>query len=153
MSTTIDPKVWQEAIVILRMNLRTREGYSLTKYKDGRGNDTIGIGHLMLPDDKPIKTDAEVMQDFSDDISIAIQDFNTLFHGVKIDNPVRLAAIVEWLFIMGLPNARDFVDTIGYIKKHDWLHAAVNMLHSKWFEDPQTDDRAFLIADALCMGR
>lgn len=159
--STIDPAVWQEAISVLRLNLRNREGYSLIRYPDHRGNDTIGIGHLMLPDDPEKMTDEQVMETLAKDISIVIQDFNTLFHGVLIDNPVRLAAVLEWLFIMGLTNARDFHETIDAIKKRDWLQAAVDLLKnhdeknrtSRWFGDDKTEERAFRIADAICFGR
>jgi lysozyme len=117
--------------------LKKHEGYKPQMYKDTEGNWTIGVGHLITPNEvakfKNKKlSDAEIRSLFDSDLNIAIANskkfvpnFNTL------PLPVQ-HAIVNMTFNLSINRLMKFKDLRQSLASKDFNQASKDMLNSKW---------------------
>lgn len=64
---------------------------------------------------------------------------------------VRQAVVISMIYQMGEAGFKKFTNTIKYVKLLNWIHAAYNMLQSKW--EDQTEERAHRHALMMATGQ
>ena len=105
--------------------IKRLEGYSNTAYRDAKGLYTIGIGHLIKPSEKHLKTafltDKEVVQLFNSDMEVcraAVQD--------SVDVPLgefQYDALYSLCFNIGADNFKHSL-VVKRLNKNDMKGAA-----------------------------
>lgn len=124
--------------------LKRHEGYRNKKYKCPAGKNTIGVGHNFDSSPLPLATQAhlnqygaitdEMIDQLLDaDILIATKDCKKLYPGFDSFSEKRQAALIDFLFNVGIGTASDFKQTNRYINAGLWDNAAANMKQSKWY--------------------
>jgi lysozyme len=118
-------------ITSLADQLRRDEGTRLRLYQDTVGKWTIGTGRNL--------TDVGVSQDESDlmlanDIRSATAALESAFPWVTILDDVRLGAVLNMTFNIGVGGVAQFKDFLGKLQSGDYAGAAQSMLQSKWAE-------------------
>ena len=109
---------------------------------------TIGIGRNL--DDVGIsKEEAEML--LKNDIYEATNQLLNAFPFMATFSDVRISAMINFTFNVGIGTVRKFSNTIEYLKNEDWDAAADEMMDSKWAE--QVGDRAIQITEQIRTGR
>lgn len=114
------------------------EGTSLVVYRDSLGYPTVGVGHLVLPEDD-LKVGDVITQERCNEL------FDTDFAHAKesaldlISNPDSLPDIVmemvtDNVFQMGKVGFSKFVRTINAIERQAWDEVADNLEDSLWYK-------------------
>jgi len=125
--------------VQLRHELERDEGVKYEIYRDSEGYPTLGIGHLITPEDpeygEPIGTPVSadtVERYYQQDVQEKIDDTRVLFP--KFDSfPHDLKLIlVNMMFNLGMTRLRKFKRMRAAIDARDWDRAATEMLDSKY---------------------
>src|ERR1700687_2298907 len=108
----------------LLADVNLAEGRRLVAYRDGDGNWTGGVGHL-LDQSKDwtgvVFTAAQVDAWLAEDLAISAGDCHGLPEWVHLNTPCRQNCIIEIVFNMGEKHWRDeFPKTRAAIVAEDW---------------------------------
>ncbi len=132
--TKLDKFVDNKSIVDkIKHHIISSEGIALKKYKDSLGYDTIGIGHLIQPDETfpetiTLDTAKSIFdKDFNKHVLAARQFpvFNQL-------SDVRKGALTDLVFNMGANKLSEFKKTLSYLEQSNYPVAAKELLKSKY---------------------
>tara|TARA_B100000497_G_scaffold45409_1_gene52589 strand:- start:3902 stop:4336 length:435 start_codon:yes stop_codon:yes gene_type:complete len=123
--------------------IREEGGLLLDPYQDHLGYWTIGCGHLIRDDErdelmKPI-TKERAKEIFVLDLGVSIQDAETFYKDMKIDDNVK-ECVIHMSFQMGLPRLNQFKKFKQALQNNDIETAIVEMKDSRWYN--QTTNRA-----------
>lgn len=112
----------------LKQMLIDHEGYARYPYIDSTHHVTIGIGYNLT--DRGI-SDQWINQTFNDDIDFFNDRLSEFcwFHSLS-DN--QKMALINMAFNLGLKKFLTFKRMLSYLQQHDYIHAAYEMLDSKW---------------------
>ena len=128
--------------------LKIHEGMKLKPYLCTSKKLTIGIGRNL--DDVGIsKEEAEML--LKNDIYEATNQLLNAFPFMATFSDVRISAMINFTFNVGIGTVRKFSNTIEYLKNEDWDAAADEMMDSKWAE--QVGDRAIQITEQIRTGK
>ena len=128
--------------------LKIHEGMKLKPYLCTSKKLTIGIGRNL--DDVGIsEEEAEML--LKNDIYEATNQLLNAFPWMATFSDVRISAMINFTFNVGIGTVRKFSNTIEYLKNEDWEAAADEMMDSKWAE--QVGDRAIQITEQIRTGR
>lgn len=131
--------------------LKKAEGFSSKAYWDV-SQYSGGYGHR-LPADWDIETEITTEQAeawLEEDLSIAVNDVQSLMPVWCEANDVRQEALVEMGFNLGKSRLSKFKRMITAVNKQDWKEAAFEARNSNWFR--QVKGRARRIALAIETG-
>lgn len=136
-----------DAIAILRAQLKRDEGFRGKPYRDTTGHLTIGYGHNL--EEGISEATAEYI--LSEDILTAVATARSVI-GAAFDSasPRRQAALANMAFNLGAVKFGLFRQMIEFVRQGRWDHAASAALSSLWAT--QVGDRARRIAEALRNG-
>src|ERR1017187_5420373 len=119
------------------------EGRKLVAYRDGDGNWTIGVGHLL--DQRRDWTGFTITGETSDeylaeDLAISTGECHSLPEWVHLKTPCRQNAVIEIVFNMGETHWRaEFPKTRAAIVAEDWEAAQAHLIASpKWVKEVGT---------------
>jgi len=123
--------------------IREEGGLVLDPYQDHLGYWTIGCGHLIRDNErdelmKPI-TQERAKEIFVLDLGVSIQDAETFYKDMKIDDNVK-ECVIHMSFQMGLPRLNQFKKFKQALQNNDIETAIVEMKDSRWYN--QTTNRA-----------
>lgn len=134
----------------LAKQLRRDEGSKRYAYQDSLGYWTIGIGRLI---DKRknggISEDEEDIL-FANDLAEVEAEINRAAPWLRDFDPVRLGAVKNMIFQMGMAGVLEFKNTLALIHAHRYEDAARNVLKSLYAE--QTPERALRISEQIRTG-
>ena len=105
------------------------EGMMLKPYRDSLGILTIGVGRNL--DDVGI-TREEALAMLDHDIELARADLVRVFPWTQDLDPVRLDALTNMCFNMGIGRLRGFARMLLALQEKNWTEAAIQALDSKW---------------------
>ena len=105
------------------------EGLMLKPYRDSMGILTIGVGRNL--DDVGITRDEAIMM-LNHDIDTARADLARVFPWTQNLDPVRLDALTNMVFNLGIGRLRGFARMLLALQAGDWNEAAQQALDSKW---------------------
>lgn len=131
----------------LRQEIYDDEGMVLIPYTDTLGNQTIGVGHLIGPNEKfTIITEAAALHLFDLDLDKAILRAIQIYPGMSSWPSEVQDIIMNMSFQLGY-KLRNFVKMNECLNRHDWAGAAEHGLDSRWAK--QTPNRANRLMDRL----
>lgn len=127
----------------LQKFLESREGKRYDVYLDSVGKPTVGIGHLVLPEDK-LKvgdrvTDEQISNWFNNDIKKALNKASVQCQELGITDPDIINIFVSANYQLG-DFKKVFDQTFLLIKNKRYSKAILNIASSKWMQ--QTPIRA-----------
>ena len=128
--------------------LKIHEGFRSTVYTCSGGKKTCGYGRN-LEDIGISEEEAEML--LKNDIYEATNQLLNAFPWMATFSDVRISAMINFTFNVGIGTVRKFSNTIEYLKNEDWEAAADEMMDSKWAE--QVGDRAIQITEQIRTGR
>tara|TARA_B100000470_G_C19683372_1_gene343083 strand:+ start:127 stop:567 length:441 start_codon:yes stop_codon:yes gene_type:complete len=125
---------------ILKEQIKRHEGEVLEVYADSLGYLTLGVGHLIQPDEvyhgEPVGTevpqqvvDAYYDNDFDKHLvetKHLVDDFDGLPENIQ-------HVLVNMCFNLGATRLSKFRKMLGCANRHEWKEMAVEMEDSKWF--------------------
>jgi lysozyme len=115
----------------LEEQLMRDEGCRLTCYLDSLGNWTVGVGHKCATHIGTItQTQADLL--LASDLALAAKAVSDALTWAPRLDPVRLAALINMTFNMGIGHLLQFHHFLGYMQSGDWAAAARAMLESLW---------------------
>ncbi|OUX54419.1 MAG: hypothetical protein CBE47_00880 [Pelagibacteraceae bacterium TMED287] len=131
----------------LKEDLIRDEGKKLDVYHDHLGYKTVGIGHLILKDDKefdlPIGakiTEERVDELFKRDIGVTLIECKKLYSDFDgLPEEIQLV-IANMMFNLGYPRLSKFKNMKRAVDNRDWTQTAIEMKDSKWYR--QVTNRA-----------
>lgn len=146
----------------LKELLIKHEGKRYKPYRCTAGKWTIGIGHNIdakgLPDDiQAYLTEyGQITDDMVDilykaDVCEAIADCLRLYPAFDSFSKPRKKALIDFLFNVGLPTAKQFKKTNRAINEGRWQDATEGLRDSKWYH--QVKGRADEIIEMIIGGR
>ena len=124
----------------LAKEITSDEGCVLKVYEDHLGYKTVGIGHLVRPEDieyhlnvgDPI-TQTRADELFFKDINIVLKECEDNFHNNWRDWPEEVKLIIaNMAFNLGLPRLTKFKKMFAALNKGDYQTASKEGLDSKW---------------------
>jgi len=134
--------VIDRAVSMARDLLKLREGYKLSVYKDSRGFDTVGIGHLVTSGDNLKFGDtisAERAENFfNSDIQKATE---TAVRDVKELNMFTDDFLGAWIsvsFQLGDFRGKGFANTFNRLKDRRFNEAIAALKQSAWYSQTPT---------------
>ena len=128
--------------------LKIHEGMKLKPYLCTSKKLTIGIGRNL--DDVGIsKEEAEML--LKNDIYEATNQLLNAFPWMATFSDVRISAMINFTFNVGIGTVKTFTKSIDALKKEDFNLAADMMLDSRWAN--QVGDRAIQITEQIRTGR
>ena len=139
----------------LAKEITSDEGCVLKVYEDHLGYKTVGIGHLIKPNDPewemsvgtPI-TQTRCDELFFYDINIVLKECEDNFHNNWRDWPEEVKLIIaNMAFNLGLPRLKKFQLMFKALNKGDYKEAAKEGLDSLWAK--QTPNRANRLANIV----
>ena len=130
--------------------LESREGKRYDVYLDSVGKPTVGIGHLVLPEDK-LKvgdrvTDEQINKWFDNDIKKALNKALAQCNELNIHDEEIINIFVSANYQLG-DFKSVFGDTYSLIKNKRYSKAILNIASSKWMQ--QTPIRAGDMINAI----
>ena len=128
--------------------LKIHEGFRSNVYTCSGGKKTVGYGRN-LQDIGISEEEAEML--LKNDIYEATNQLLNAFPFMATFSDVRISAMINFTFNVGIGTVRKFSNTIEYLKNKDWDAAADEMMDSKWAE--QVGDRAIQITEQIRTGR
>jgi lysozyme len=130
---------------MIREMLKRHEGLRLKKYRDTTGHWTIGYGWNL--DANPLPPDMAAclrstgaitieMAEWLLDVSIdcAIKQCRSIYPGFDEFTEARRAALIDFVFNLGVKGALKFTKMMAAIKAGNWSQAADDMYFSDWRE-------------------
>ena len=128
--------------------LKIHEGMKLKPYLCTSKKLTIGIGRNL--DDVGIsEEEAEML--LKNDIYEATNQLLNAFPFMATFSDVRISAMINFTFNVGIGTVKTFTKSIDALKKEDFNLAADMMLDSRWAN--QVGDRAIQITEQIRTGR
>jgi len=142
----------------LRETLIAHEGLRLTVYDDATGETigpgtlvqgipTIGVGRNLL-DRGLTRQEAHYLLD--NDIARTVAELHRAFTWAEQLDAVRVEALANMLFNLGLGRLRGFKRMLWALEAGDYALAAAEMLDSRWAQ--QVGRRAVELAEAMRTG-
>jgi len=135
----------------VKQSIIAHEGKVNIIYKDHLGNETFGIGHLVLESDdlKPgvAYDDDKVMEIFEKDFQIALDDAQSIIDEDSIPKEA-FNVLIEMCFQLGKPRVLKFKRFLYHLNKCEFLEAADEMEDSKWCK-VDTPKRAKALAERM----
>ena len=128
--------------------LKIHEGFRSNVYTCSGGKKTLGYGRN-LQDIGISEEEAEML--LKNDIYEATNQLLNAFPFMATFSDVRISAMINFTFNVGIGTVRKFSNTIEYLKNEDWEAAADEMMDSKWAE--QVGDRAIQITEQIRTSR
>lgn len=128
--------------------LKIHEGFRSNVYTCSGGKKTVGYGRN-LQDIGISEEEAEML--LKNDIYEATNQLLNAFPFMATFSDVRISAMINFTFNVGIGTVKKFSNTIEYLKNEDWEAAADEMMDSKWAE--QVGDRAIQITEQIRTGR
>jgi len=128
--------------------LKIHEGFRSNVYTCSGGKKTVGYGRN-LQDIGISEEEAEML--LKNDIYEATNQLLNAFPFMATFSDVRISAMINFTFNVGIGTVRKFSNTIEYLKNEDWEAAADEMMDSKWAE--QVGDRAIQITEQIRTSR
>ena len=120
------------------------EGIRLDVYKDHLGHLTVGVGHLVKPEDNLKYGDAidaeRVYSFFRSDLVQARDDAKAIVKGFENLHWKARVVLINMSFQLGYNRLSKFKKTIAFIEDGDFVAASEEMLDSLWAK--QTPKRA-----------
>lgn len=116
-------------------------------YLDSVGKLTIGWGRNLT--DRGI-SDAEASLLLENDIAEHWGETRDAFPWFDALDPVRQEVIAEMAFNMGVPTLRQFVTTLGHVRRGEYREASRQMLRSRWAR--QVKGRALELSRMMATG-
>ena len=132
------------------------EGIRLRPYLCSAGKLTVGVGHVVLPEDKLSKSDSISLERagklLAQDIAIAWNGCVKIFGLWDMEQMTepRQRALVNMCFQLGETKLRGFKNMIKAVMQRDWKNAYNEALNSKWAT--QTSSRAQRVAQMILEG-
>lgn len=127
-----------------------REGERLTVYKDSEGKATVGIGHLVLPEDGLRLGDqimiAQSRTFFEKDTAKAEAAALRQAREIGITADWFIAALISVNFQLGSGWSRVFKETYPAIVRHDFDLAIANLRQSIWYRQTPVRVEDFIAA-------
>ncbi len=127
------------------------EGLKLVVYKDSLGYATVGVGHLVVPDDKLNIGDSITMErcmEFLDkDLDIAVRSCVKNIRYFDLYPEEIQNELVNLMFNMGYATFKKFVNFFGFLYNRDFKNAARELKDSLWYK--QTGIRAKRIVNVF----
>lgn len=131
----------ENALIKWEPHARLREGYRTKVYKDSLGKLTVGIGHLVTPEDKLRDGDeishTRVMLLFNDDTKKALEtslkqayELGRFVDGKKYDAEF-LAALISVNFQLG-DWSKKFFNTYPNLVQGKWCNVIASLKKSQW---------------------
>ncbi len=137
----------------LKDRIKEHEGLRLKRYKDPKGNWTIGYGHLIRPGEKLTRITKAQAEDLLDqDIRIARADATDIFPDFGGFSQTRREVLVELLFNMGVTHFRTFDKMIHACNIKHWETAADELKDSKWYREDVGRERGDTLVELLREG-
>jgi GH24 family phage-related lysozyme (muramidase) len=143
---------------ILKKEIMDDEGYKNQIYLDHLGYPTVGIGHLIKPDDpeygKPIGTlvsGERVTELFIADAESAIKDCKKLFANFDTIPEDIQHVLVNMMFNLGYTRFSKFKNFKAALDVRNWKKASVEGRDSLWYR--QVPNRAKRLMDRLENGK
>jgi lysozyme len=124
--------------------LKIHEGFRSNVYTCSGGKKTVGYGRN-LQDIGISEEEAEML--LKNDIYEATNQLLNAFPFMATFSDVRISAMINFTFNVGIGTVRKFSNTIEYLKNEDWEAAADEMMDSKWAE--QVGNRAIQITEQI----
>jgi lysozyme len=131
----------------LLQQLKIDEGFRRFPYNDTVGILTIGYGRNLVAVGIG-KAEAEVL--LINDIGSAKEQISASFRDFNDLDDVRQEVLVNMTVNMGVKSLLGFRKLFAALRRHDYGHAAVEMLDSRWAT--QVGDRAKRLALAMKTG-
>ena len=128
--------------------LKIHEGFRSNVYTCSGGKKTLGYGRN-LEDIGISEEEAEML--LKNDIYEATNQLLNAFPFMATFSDVRISAMINFTFNVGIGTVRKFSNTIEYLKNEDWEAAADEMMDSKWAE--QVGNRAIQITEQIRTSR
>lgn len=135
--------------MLIEADLIKHEGYSHVVYIDSRGNKTSGIGHLESKHTEvgKVLTTVEVMNNFKNDVNIAIIDAETLVPSLY-EHPTDVQRVlINMAFNLGRGRLSKFTDLLQSVSNKNYEKAASDMVASDWYK--QTRQRAKTLVNMM----
>lgn len=146
-----DANIDAQALSLAKTALINEEGRRNDVYLDSRGYATVGIGHLVLPQDNLKLGDrisnAQVEAFFAKDIATAFAAARTQAKEIDKYNPEMIARLTSVNFQLGTGWRTKFPNTWSLIKNGKIDAAIRNLLASKWYQ--QTPNRVIAFINTL----
>jgi lysozyme len=128
--------------------LKIHEGFRSNVYTCSAGKKTCGYGRNL--DDVGIsEEEAEML--LKNDIYEATNQLLNAFPWMATFSDVRISAMINFTFNVGIGTVKTFTKSIDALKKEDFNLAADMMLDSRWAE--QVGDRAIQITEQIRTGK
>lgn len=109
---------------------RWNEGERLYPYVDTVGKVTIGVGHNLT--DRGIPKDVSDLLLEMDYAEVEVEVEEAFPWSTDLD-PVRLAALRDLVFNMGITKVKKFKTTLRHLEAGEWEKAGNALIHSKWY--------------------
>jgi GH24 family phage-related lysozyme (muramidase) len=139
---TMFDEIYKQGVALARQNLILREGRRNVAYLDSVGKLTIGIGHLVKPQDN-IRlgqriSDAQVDYFFNNDIATAAGAAKSQALELGKYNPDFLAALISVNFQLGTGWFKEFANTYKDLKSGNGAAAISRLNNSLWYSQTPT---------------
>ena len=128
--------------------LKIHEGFRSNVYTCSGGKKTCGYGRN-LEDIGISEEEAEML--LKNDIYEATNQLLNAFPWMATFSDVRISAMINFTFNVGIGTVKTFTKSIDALKKEDFNLAADMMLDSRWAN--QVGDRAIQITEQIRTGR
>ncbi len=117
----------------LRNELIRDEGLKLVPYRDTMGHLTIGVGHLILPQEKfTVITHQEAMDLLDQDIQVAERRLDKIHPKWRQLDEVRQRGMLNLTFNLGMKLAQ-FKKFLHSLSLGNFDKAADQLMQSKWY--------------------
>lgn len=127
---------WAQASQMADRAIRIAEGYRGEVYDDGLGFLTVGIGHQLMPGEGYEQgqrlTSEQIETLYAEDFQIAAHTVMDL--RLTINNPARIAVLIEMAFCLGENKLRKFRKMIASLCAGDYKDAGAQILDSYWYK-------------------
>jgi lysozyme len=137
-------------ITNLRDSLTRDEGCKASAYPDSRGFWTIGIGTCIDARAGCSLTNDEILYLFNNRVLIAQAELAAKFPWTAALDPVRLGAMENLTFNMGVGGIAKFPKFLAAMQAGDWPTAKAELLNS--LADHQEPDRIARLATQILLG-
>lgn len=140
----------KEILNKLKPHLIDREGLRLTVYKDSRGKPTVGLGHLVTPQDglkigdKITREKAEML--FAQDALAAIRAAIEQANKMGVSNIDFIVALSSVNFQLGTAWIKKFPNTWSFLRRGEYWQAISNIEKSDWAKQTPVRVRDFVSA-------
>lgn len=140
----------KEVQIQLRTLMIEGEGYSTHIYRDTKGNESVGIGHLCANGFSPAVIEAIYNEDWLKHYNYLLKSF-PFFDALVVNDPPRALALVSMSFNLGDGHFGGFTGVIKAMAARDYKKAADEMRNSLWSH--QVPARVKRLSDIIETGK